>query len=222
MLEIRELAVEAAGRRILEGVSLAIPAGEIHALQGPNGSGKTSLALSIVGHPDYSIEAGDIRWNGESILNKKPHERARLGIHWLPQSVPAFEGVGLLSMARAAADARGAKPDIFVLRSELAAALKRLGLSEDFLLRPLHGDSSGGEKKKIELALSAVLKPEFLILDEVDAGLDAAGIAAAADVIAEIAKNAAVLAISHSNAFLERLGVRRRYRMEAGKFIHEH
>lgn len=222
MLEIRDLTVKANERQILHTVSLTIAKSEIHAMKGSNGSGKTSLALSIAGHPDYAVMSGDIRWNGGSILDKKPHERARLGIHWIGQSVPAFDGVGLLSVARGACSARGKAPDVFHLRSELVAALKRMGLGEDFLLRALHGDSSGGEKKKVELALAAVLKPECLILDEVDAGLDATGIEAAAGVIAELAGNAAVLVISHSDAFIERLGASRCYRMESGKLIHEH
>lgn len=204
-------------RQILRNVSFGIERGEMCAIQGPNGSGKTSLALSIVGHPAYAIQAGDIQWNGESIARLKPHERARRGIHWIPQSAPAFEGVGLLNLVRAARDARGAAVDVFALRAELSVALAAMGLGDDFLLRALHGDSSGGEKKKVELALATVLKPELLILDEVDAGLDAEGIAAAANLIHGFQKNAAVIVISHSEAFLERLGVSRIYRMESGK-----
>lgn len=220
-LSVRNLTVSIGGRQILHNVSFGAESGETHAIRGPNGSGKTSLALSIIGHPAYAVQVGDIRWKDESVANLKPHERARRGIHWIPQSAPAFEGVGLLSLARAARDARGAASDVFALRAELSLALTATGLTDDFLLRALHGDSSGGEKKKVELAIAAVLKPELLILDEVDAGLDADGLAAAATLIRGFKKIAAIIVISHSESFLERLGVNRAYRMESGTLIHE-
>ena len=220
LLDVQKLSVETDGRTVVNFVDFSVDTGECCAITGPNGSGKTSLALAITGHPFYVARSGDIRWNGVSIVDKKVHERSRLGIHWIPQSAPAFDGVGLLNLLRAAESARGGVRDVFALRKELSLALSRAGLSDDFLLRALHRDSSGGEKKKVELALALVSRPKLLIADEVDAGLDAEGMVAAAAIIQEIQKTAAVIVISHSDAFLSRLEVCRGYRMENGILAH--
>ena len=179
MLEIRNLHVRLAeeGTPILKGLSLTVPKGQVHAIMGPNGSGKSTLAYVLAGREDYEVTDGDILWNGESVLDMEPDERAAKGVFLAFQYPLEIPGVATMTFLRTAANAlrkaRGqgelTTPEFLrLVRGETA----RLGVSDEMLKRPLNVGFSGGEKKRMEILQMALLQPSFCILDETDSGLD--------------------------------------------------
>ncbi|MAZ53220.1 MAG: Fe-S cluster assembly ATPase SufC [Trueperaceae bacterium] len=175
-LEIKNLhAGTIAGEAILKGLNLTIPKGEIHALMGPNGSGKSTLAKILAGDPSYVISQGDIRIDGESILELKPHERARAGLYLAFQYPVEVPGVSIANFLRLALNAQmpeGDEASVMEFYSKLQAAIKTLEWDESIIERNLHEGFSGGEKKRSEILQLLVLEPQYAILDETDSGLD--------------------------------------------------
>ena len=179
MLEIKDLHVklEDQDKEILKGVTLTIPKGEVHAIMGPNGSGKSTLAYVIAGRDGYEVTSGDILWNGESILEMEPDERAAKGVFLAFQYPLELPGVATLTFLRTAANAvlkkRGQKemttPEFL---KHVRAEADKLGVTDEMLKRPLNVGFSGGEKKRMEILQMSVLAPTFAVLDETDSGLD--------------------------------------------------
>ncbi len=171
MLEIKDLVVSVDGNRILKGVNLTIERGKIHAIMGPNGSGKSTLSLVIMGHPSYTVEEGDIIFEGESILPLKADERAKKGIFLAFQHPFEIDGVRVSQMLWKAAQERGWKVSPMEFRKILRESYRKLKM-EDFIDRYLNVGFSGGEKKRSEVAQLLTLRPKLAILDEIDSGLD--------------------------------------------------
>jgi Fe-S cluster assembly ATP-binding protein len=179
MLKIENLHARIAddGTEILKGVTLTVPKGEVHAIMGPNGSGKSTLAYVLAGREDYEVTEGDIRWNGESILDMAPDERAAKGVFLAFQYPMEIPGVATMTFLRASVNAvrkkRGAKelttPEFMKLVKAKAADL---GVKDEMLKRPLNVGFSGGEKKRMEVLQMAMLEPQLCVLDETDSGLD--------------------------------------------------
>ena len=177
MLEIRNLHAEVDGKKILDGVSLTVKAGEVAAIMGPNGSGKSTLSYVIAGRPGYKVTSGEALLDGENILEFDPHERASKGLFLAFQYPLEIPGVTTMNFLKAAMNAqrrqRGepelATPDF--IKAQRAAATK-LGIPQDMLRRALNVGFSGGEKKRLEVLQMALLEPRFSILDETDSGLD--------------------------------------------------
>jgi len=170
-LEIKNLVVSIDGNRILKGVNLTVGEGEIHAIMGPNGSGKSTLALVIMGHTAYTVEEGDIIFEGESILPLKADERAKKGIFLAFQHPFEIDGVKVSQMLWKAVQQRGWKVSPIEFRKILKESYGRLKM-EEFIDRYLNVGFSGGEKKRSEVAQLLTLKPKLAILDEIDSGLD--------------------------------------------------
>jgi Fe-S cluster assembly ATP-binding protein len=170
-LEIKNLVVSIDGNRILKGLNLTIGEGEIHAIMGPNGSGKSTLALVIMGHTAYTVEEGDIIFEGESILPLKADERAKKGIFLAFQHPFEIDGVKVSQMLWKAVQERGWKVSPMEFRRILKENYGRLKM-EEFIDRYLNVGFSGGEKKRSEVAQLLTLKPKLAILDEIDSGLD--------------------------------------------------
>lgn len=170
-LEIKNLVVSIDGNRILKGVNLTVGEGEIHAIMGPNGSGKSTLALVIMGHTAYTVEEGDIIFEGESILPLKADERAKKGIFLAFQHPFEIDGVKVSQMLWKAVQERGWKVSPMEFRRILRESYGRLKM-EEFIDRYLNVGFSGGEKKRSEVAQLLTLKPKLAILDEIDSGLD--------------------------------------------------
>jgi Fe-S cluster assembly ATP-binding protein len=170
-LEIKNLVVSIDGNRILKGVNLTVGEGEIHAIMGPNGSGKSTLALVIMGHTAYTVEEGDIIFEGESILPLKADERAKKGIFLAFQHPFEIDGVKVSQMLWKAVQERGWKVSPMEFRRVLRESYGRLKM-EEFIDRYLNVGFSGGEKKRSEVAQLLTLKPKLAILDEIDSGLD--------------------------------------------------
>lgn len=180
-LEIRDLHVEVkadqeqSSKPILKGVNLVLKTGEIHAIMGPNGTGKSTLAETIMGNPTYQVTQGDILLNGESILSMPVDERARKGLFLAMQYPAEIRGVTNAEFLRTAINAR--RPDderlsITDFLQELNKNLDLLEMDQAMIERYLNEGFSGGEKKRNEILQLLMIKPEFAILDEIDSGLD--------------------------------------------------
>ncbi len=177
MLEIRDVYARVDEKEILKGISLTINPGEIHAIMGPNGSGKSTLAKVIAGHPAFSVTSGDIVFEGQSILEDDPEDRARKGLFLAfqyPIEVPGVNNANFLRMAYNAKRAYEGKDELDPLEFQdlLDEKLKLVEMDPSFTDRAVNAGFSGGEKKKNEILQMAVLEPKVSILDEIDSGLD--------------------------------------------------
>jgi Fe-S cluster assembly ATP-binding protein len=175
LLKIENLHAEIAeeGTEILKGVDLEIRSGEIHAIMGPNGSGKSTLSKVISGHPAYEVTDGDILFNGESVLDLEPDERARAGIFLAFQYPVEVPGVSIANFMRTALGAaRGGEVDVFEFAEELETKMRMLEMDVVFAERSVNEGFSGGEKKRNEILQLAMLEPKLAVMDETDSGLD--------------------------------------------------
>lgn len=178
-LVIANLHVTVSGKQILKGVNLIVKQGEVHALMGPNGTGKSTLAYTLMGHPNYEVTAGEAWFKGQNILELEADQRSRLGVFLAFQYPVAIPGVSLANFLRTALNARrkAANPEdkgvaIPEFRKMLKEKMDLLRMDHSFGGRYLNDGFSGGEKKRAEVLQMAVLKPEIAILDETDSGLD--------------------------------------------------
>jgi len=174
-LEIRSLDVSVEGNPILKDLDLVLPKGEVHAIMGPNGTGKSTLAKALAGHPDYVVERGEVLMDGEPLLEMEVDERARAGLFMAFQYPLEIAGVTIANFIRAARAARlpeGEEIDAPAFYRELYGEMDRLQIDRKFTSRSLNEGFSGGEKKRCEILQMAMLKPKYAILDETDSGLD--------------------------------------------------
>ena len=176
---IRNLHVSIEGNEILKGVNLTIPQGEVHAIMGPNGTGKSTLAYTIMGHPSYQVTDGEVIFKGQNILELAPDARSRLGVFLAFQYPVAIPGVSVANFLRTAMNARLKEANaqdkgiaIPEFRRMLKEKMELLKMDPVFAGRYLNDGFSGGEKKRAEILQMAVLKPEIAVLDETDSGLD--------------------------------------------------
>ncbi len=177
MLTIENLHATVGGTPILNGLSLAVNAGEVHAIMGPNGAGKSTLAYVLGGRPGYEVTGGSVSFAGQDLLELEPHERAAAGLFLgfqYPVEIPGVSNVQFLREAlNAQRKARGLEPlsggEFLKLAREKAGLLK---LDMEMLKRPVNVGFSGGEKKRAEMVQMGILDPAFAVLDETDSGLD--------------------------------------------------
>jgi Fe-S cluster assembly ATP-binding protein len=209
MLEIENLHVSIAGKKILDGLTLEVETGQVAAIMGPNGSGKSTLSYVVAGHPDYQVEQGAIRLDGIDILEKTPAERAALGLFLVFQYPLEIPGVATMTFLKAAINAqrraRGeAELPIPDFMKQVRAAAAKLNISQDMLKRPVNVGFSGGEKKRMEILQMALLAPRFAILDEMDSGLDIDALkTCAAGVNALRGPDRSLLVITHYQRLLD-------------------
>ncbi|MDV6378888.1 Fe-S cluster assembly ATPase SufC [Sporosarcina sp. GW1-11] len=174
-LEIKDLHVQIEGKEILKGLSLTINTNEIHAIMGPNGTGKSTLASAIMGHPKYEVTSGSITIDGEDVLAMEVDERALAGLFLAMQYPSEITGVTNADFLRSGMNARREEGDEISLMKfirELDSKMEFLEMDEDMATRYLNEGFSGGEKKRNEILQMMMLKPKFAILDEIDSGLD--------------------------------------------------
>jgi len=177
LLEVKNLHVEIDGKKILNGLDLTIEKGKVHAIMGPNGSGKSTLAYVLAGKEDYEVTEGDILFEGESVLEMEPDERAAKGIFLAFQYPIEIPGVATMTFLRTALNAqRKARGEGELSTPELLKRVKdaaaRLEIGADMLKRAVNVGFSGGEKKRNEILQMAMLQPKLAVLDETDSGLD--------------------------------------------------
>lgn len=177
MLEIKNLQAGIENKPILKGIDLSVNAGEVHAIMGPNGSGKSTLASVLAGRDGYDVTGGEVLLQDDDLLDLAPEERAREGVFLAFQYPVEIPGVNSAYFLRSAVNEirkhRGEEQlDAMNFLKAVKAKMKELGLSEDFLKRPVNAGFSGGEKKRNEILQMAMLNPKLAVLDETDSGLD--------------------------------------------------
>ena len=174
-LAIKDLHISIGDKPIVKGFNLTINQGEVHAIMGPNGTGKSTLAKAIAGHPDYLITGGDVLLDGKSILAMQPDERARSGLFLAFQYPSEIPGVSIANFLRAAVQARmaeGEELDATGYYKRLYAKMDLLKIDRKFTARSVNEGFSGGEKKRCEILQMAMLEPKIALMDETDSGLD--------------------------------------------------
>ncbi len=206
-LAITGLAVETAeGKEILRGVNLVVKPGEKHVIMGPNGGGKSTLAMVLLGHPGYKVTAGKIKLGNTDITRLPANERAKLGLFLGFQYPVEVPGVNFASFLRLAVNAKGqGNISPLALRKELAETAKKLAMGADMTTRALNEGFSGGEKKKSEILQMLILKPAIVILDEPDSGLDVDALRYIAENIAGLGKDTGMVLVTHYQRILQHL-----------------
>jgi Fe-S cluster assembly ATP-binding protein len=225
MLSIKNLHVSVDGKPILDGLTLDIAAGEVHAVMGPNGAGKSTLSYALAGRPGYEVTAGSVTLDGEDLLGLEPNERASRGLFLSFQYPTEIPGVPALTFVRTALNAqhkaRGeaevSAPDFLRLVRAKAKALK---IDFDMLKRGLNVGFSGGEKKRMEILQMSVLSPRLAILDETDSGLDIDALRIVAEgVNAMRAPTRAMLVITHYQRLLDHIRPDRVHVLAEGRIV---
>ncbi len=175
VLEIKNLHVSVEDKEILKGLNLTLKTGEIAAIMGPNGTGKSTLSAAIMGNPNYEITEGDILFDGESILDLEVDERARLGLFLAmqyPAEIPGITNAEFIRAAMNAGKEDDEKISVLDFITKLDEKMELLGMREEMAERYLNEGFSGGEKKRNEILQLLMLEPKFALLDEIDSGLD--------------------------------------------------
>ncbi|MFO8008831.1 MAG: ABC transporter ATP-binding protein [Candidatus Brocadiia bacterium] len=192
LLEVENLHLALNGEPILEGLSMSVQQGVIHALVGPNGAGKSTLAYTVMGLPEYSPQSGRIAFEGQDLAGLSVDERARRGLSLAWQEPARFEGLKVRDFLQAGA----AEQD----ESALREALKRVALNPDrYLDRAVDSGLSGGERKRIELASILAMGPKLMIADEPDSGIDVEALRCMFDLFEMLREeNTTVLLVTHS------------------------
>ncbi len=206
MLKINKLTVFADNKEILKDFTLSIKDGETHALMGSNGAGKSTICRALLKDPNYTITEGEIIYNDHNLKDLTTTDISRLGIMMISQNPIAIEGVTNAEMLRLAlSEKTGEHIDIFKFSKQAKEICTKLSIPESFLHRDINSGMSGGERKKNELLHIWMLKPSFLILDEVDSGLDVDALKLVANSLKEYQEETkcSILLITHNPKLLE-------------------
>jgi Fe-S cluster assembly ATP-binding protein len=221
VLEVKDLWVSVADKEILRGVNLSIRNSERHALLGPNACGKSTLAMTILGYPQYKVRRGTMYFDGRNLAGKSIYERAKLGIALAYQAPPAVRGVKLRDMIRFSAGKSPWNP-LLEKREEFSLNfIRRVGLDESFSERDVNLGFSGGEKKKSELAQIFAMRPKLMILDEPDSGVDIDALKLIGNELGKAIEEfgSSALLITHHRHILQYLRVNVAHIMHEGRII---
>ncbi|BAP85267.1 iron-sulfur cluster assembly ATPase SufC [Paucilactobacillus hokkaidonensis JCM 18461] len=223
-LEIRNLhaIIKATDQEILSGINLTIPDGEVHAIMGPNGTGKSTLAQTIMGYPAYQVTAGSIKFDGHDVLQQSVDQRAKLGLFLGMQYPAEISGVNNADFLRAAMHATAPNNQISVLKfmQQLENNMNYLEMDAEIAERYLNVGFSGGEKKRNEILQMMMLQPKLAILDEIDSGLDIDALKVVSKGINHLrSKKFSALLITHYERLLEYVVPDVVHIMVAGKIV---
>lgn len=223
MLKIEKLSIEVDGKEIVHDLNLTLPENEIHVIMGPNGTGKSTILKTILGHPDYKVSSGHITYNNERIDTLPVDEIAKRGVFLVEQNPTEIAGVTNAEMLRAALADRGIRESVFEFNKRLTSSCERLGIDKNLVHRNINEFMSGGEKKKNELLQIGILKPSLILLDELDSGLDIDSLATLSKGLLEYKKEtkASLLIITHHTNILNYLKPDRVYILSEGHITME-
>ncbi|MBI5803529.1 Fe-S cluster assembly ATPase SufC [Candidatus Pacearchaeota archaeon] len=223
MIKIKELYVETESKEILKGINLDLEKGKIYTLMGPNGSGKSTLANVIMGNTKYKVKEGKIFFEERDITNLPINERARMGIFMSFQFPVEIPGVPTNVFLRQAHNSVAEKKKSFLeFQKKVSEESKSIGIKDELLERYVNEGFSGGEKKLSEILQMSVLNPKFIILDEIDSGLDIDFLKRVSEKIRNFMnKDKTILIITHHAKVLDYLEVDKVFMMQEGKIIRE-
>lgn len=227
MLDVKNLSASVDGKAILYGVSLNFEPGKNYCVLGKNGSGKSSLSSVLMGHPRYRVDGGSVTVDGKDLLVMNPEERSAAGLFLSFQNVPEVKGVRLGEYLRTVANTHVALKNSgtkaltpFVFRRFVAPFLKELDIAEAFLDRDLNAGFSGGEKRKVEMLQLRLIQPRYIILDEIDSGLDLDAFRAIAAMLAKMSgPEVSLIIITHYFTIIDTVSIDGVYLMEEGKIV---
>lgn len=222
-LQIKNLHVSVEGKEILKGVNLEMETGEFHVIMGPNGTGKSTLAATIMGHYKYEVTEGEILLDGEDVLKMTVDERSRKGLFLAMQYPSEIAGVTNSDFIKSAMQARLGKDErisLFRFIKSLDTAVKELKMREDLPQRYVNEGFSGGEKKRNEILQMKLLKPKFAILDEIDSGLDVDALKIVGENVNNMKSNDfGALIITHYERLLDYLSIDKVHILINGKIV---
>ncbi|HBI3637540.1 TPA: Fe-S cluster assembly ATPase SufC [Staphylococcus aureus] len=222
-LEIKDLHVSIEDKEILKGVNLTINTDEIHAIMGPNGTGKSTLSSAIMGHPSYEVTKGEVLLDGVNILELEVDERAKAGLFFAMQYPSEITGVTNADFMRSAINAKreeGQEINLMQFIKKLDKNMDFLDIDKDMAQRYLNEGFSGGEKKRNEILQLMMLEPKFAILDEIDSGLDIDALKVVSKGINQMrGENFGALMITHYQRLLNYITPDKVHVMYAGKVV---
>ncbi|CAC5845649.1 TPA: Fe-S cluster assembly ATPase SufC [Staphylococcus aureus] len=222
-LEIKDLHVSIEDKEILKGVNLTINTDEIHAIMGPNGTGKSTLSSAIMGHPSYEVTKGEVLLDGVNILELEVDERAKSGLFLAMQYPSEITGVTNADFMRSAINAKreeGQEINLMQFIKKLDKNMDFLDIDKDMAQRYLNEGFSGGEKKRNEILQLMMLEPKFAILDEIDSGLDIDALKVVSKGINQMrGENFGALMITHYQRLLNYITPDKVHVMYAGKVV---
>ena len=225
ILEIKDLAVDVQGRRILDGLNLEVRAGEVHAIMGPNGAGKSTLAQLLAGRSSYEVKRGTVRYLGEDLLALPPEERARRGLFLgfqYPVEIPGVNNVYLLKAALNVRRRQQGLPEVdaFDFLGLVRDKMRLMQMDDSFLSRGVNEGFSGGEKKRNEILQMTVLEPTLAVLDETDSGLDIDALKVVANGVNSLRRDdRAIVLVTHYQRLLDHIIPDRVHVLAAGKIL---
>ena len=225
LLEVRGLRATVNGIEILKGIDLTVRSGEVHAIMGPNGSGKSTFAKVLAGHAAYEVTSGKVAFDGKSLFELKPEERARAGVFLAfqyPIEIPGVANSQFLRLAYNTMQAQRGRDELDPLEFDdfVREKMKLLEMNPDFLDRSVNEGFSGGEKKRNEILQMALLEPRLALLDETDSGLDIDALRVVAGGVNQLAnKDNAVLLVTHYQRLLNYIVPDYVHVMESGRIV---
>ncbi|MEN8252078.1 MAG: Fe-S cluster assembly ATPase SufC [Patescibacteria group bacterium] len=221
MLSVKNLTVNADEKEILHDISASFDVNKIYAIMGINGSGKSSFANTLIGNPSFTLANGTIKLDKKDITKLPPNKRAEKGLFFSPQSPLAISGVTVGQLLRSAIPRD--KTDSKTLSKQIKETAKELKMPNELLSRSLNENFSGGERKKMEILQMAILDPKYIILDEIDTGVDVDALKIIATFLKNFTKNTdkTLILITHYNRILTNLPVDKIFVMKDGKITQE-